>query len=267
MRFIEAFGVSDNVRKSINCSCNNKNLCLLQHFIVFFPLISIDRLSAPEKKDIILEQIGRTNSVRDRMRKFTEASQSPNIPALKKTPLRNGTPSVSGDQTNVSRAAELFTHTPASFNTSGDAPGRPRVGSLSSTSTGSHSQDVPNQRGEANKPLPSASQSQSSVGGTRLPAEQVVPASSEAKEDRTPGRAAGKTVPEGEEDPDMKTFLTIEIKDGRTTTSSTPRGNMVPITNMTPHITTLGQRPGRCISLQQQKGLFMYFQRYNQFIG
>lgn len=219
-----------------------------------FSLISNDLLSAPEKKDIILEQLGRTNSVRDRMRKFTEASQSLNIPALKKTPLRNGSPSVNGGQTNVSRAAELFTHTPASSNTSGDTPGRPRAGSLSSTSAGSHSQGVPNQRGAANKPLSSASQSQGSVGGTRrLPAEQVVPASSEAEEDRTPGRAAGKTVPEGEEDPDMKTFLTIEIKDGRTTTSSTPRGNMVPIANMTPHITTLGQRPGRCINFSSRR--------------
>ncbi|XP_017269407.1 smoothelin isoform X3 [Kryptolebias marmoratus] len=207
---------------------------------------------APEKKDIILEQFSRTNSVRDRMRKFTEASQSPNIPALKKTPLRNGTTSVSGGQTNVSRAAELFTHTPASLNLSGDMPARPRVGSLSSTSGASHSQDAPNPRGVAHKHLSSAGQSQTSVGGMSLPAEKDVPASSEAKEDRTPGRAAGKTVPEGEKDPDMKTFLTIEIKDGRTTTStsSTPRGNRVPITNMTPHITTLGQRPELTLGLR-----------------
>ncbi len=41
---------------------------------------------APEKKGVILEQFNRTNSVRDRMRKFTESSQSSNVPALKKAP-------------------------------------------------------------------------------------------------------------------------------------------------------------------------------------
>lgn len=261
MIFIEAFEVCD-LSKKLKLLSNGVNL-LSPSVFQRLSLISFHLFSAPEKKDVILEQFSRTNSVRDRMRKFTEASQSPNIPALKKTPLRNGITSVSGGQTNVSRAAELFTHPPASLSTSGDTPARPRVGSLSSTPAASHSQDAPNPGGVANEALSSTGQSQSSVGGTGLPAEKDVPASSEAKEDRTPGRAAGQTVPEGEEDPDMKTFLTIEIKDGRTTTtnaaSSTPRGNMVPITNMTPRITTLGHRPGRCISLTAEGRAFSTF--------
>uniref|UniRef100_A0A8C6PWZ8 Smoothelin b n=1 Tax=Nothobranchius furzeri TaxID=105023 RepID=A0A8C6PWZ8_NOTFU len=219
------------------------------HFFLFV-FISIYLLSAPEKKDVILEQFSHSNSVRDRMRKFTEASQSPQPPALKKTPQRNGNASISS--TNFPRAAGLFTHTPTSLNTSGDTPARPRVGSLSSATAPSQSQAAPKLKGGANKHLPSAGQSQSSVGGTRLPAEKDVPASSESKEDGTPGRAAGRTVPQGEEDPDMKTFLTIEIKDGRSTstsTSSTPRGNVVPITNMSSRITSLGQRPGMSIHL------------------
>uniref|UniRef100_A0A1A8UZS4 Smoothelin b n=1 Tax=Nothobranchius furzeri TaxID=105023 RepID=A0A1A8UZS4_NOTFU len=206
---------------------------------------------APEKKDVILEQFSHSNSVRDRMRKFTEASQSPQPPALKKTPQRNGNASISS--TNFPRAAGLFTHTPTSLNTSGDTPARPRVGSLSSATAPSQSQAAPKLKGGANKHLPSAGQSQSSVGGTRLPAEKDVPASSESKEDGTPGRAAGRTVPQGEEDPDMKTFLTIEIKDGRSTstsTSSTPRGNVVPITNMSSRITSLGQRPELTLGLR-----------------
>ncbi|XP_037633629.1 smoothelin isoform X2 [Sebastes umbrosus] len=220
------------------------------------PLTHGSKDSAPEKKDIVLEQFNRTNSVRDRMRKFTESSQSPNVPALKKAPLRNGTTSGSGGQTNISRAAELFTHTAASLSTSGDRPARPRVDSTSSTSGASQSQAVPQPRGVANKPLSSASQWQNSMGGTRHPAEKDVHASSDSKEDRTPGRAAGQQVTQGEADPDMKTFLTIEIKDGRTTTSSstaTPRGNMVPITNMTPRITTtnaLGQRAELTLGLR-----------------
>lgn len=210
-------------------------------------------LTAPEKKDVVLEQFNRTNSIRDRMRKFTEPSQSPNVPALRKAPLRNGTTSGSSSQTNLSRAPELFTHTAASVSTSGDRSARPHVDSH--TSAASQSQATPQPRGVANKPLSSASQWQNSMGGTRHPAEKDVDASSNSKEDRTPaGRAAGQQVTQqGEADPDMKTFLTIEIKDGRTTTSSTssPRGNIVPITNMTPRITTnaLGQRAGRSINL------------------
>ncbi|KAK5871502.1 hypothetical protein PBY51_004382 [Eleginops maclovinus] len=198
--------------------------------------------SAPEKK-AVLEQFNRTNSVRDRMRKFTEASQSANVPALRKAPLRNGTAS---SQANLSRATEMFTHTGASLSRSGDRPERPRVDSTCHTSTASQSQAVPQPRGGANKPLSSANQWQSSVGGTRHPAEKDVHASSNSKEDGTPGTAAEQQVTQGEEDPDMKTFLTIEIKDGHTTNTSTSasRGNMVPITNMTPRITTnpLGQR-------------------------
>ncbi|XP_041792736.1 smoothelin isoform X2 [Chelmon rostratus] len=205
--------------------------------------------SATEKKDV-LEQFNRTNSVRDRMRKFTEPSQSQNVPALKKTPLRNGTTS----GTNLSRATELLTHTAASLSTSGDRPARPHVDSTSHTSAASQSHATPQPRGVANKPLSSASQWQNSVGGTRHPAEKDVHASSNSKEDRTPGRAAGQQVTQGEEDPDMKTFLTIEIKDGRAATSSTssPRGNMVPITSMTPRINTnaLGQRAELTLGLR-----------------
>ncbi|CAK6966494.1 smoothelin [Scomber scombrus] len=208
--------------------------------------------SAPEKKDVKVEQFNRTNSVRDRMRKFTEPSQSLNVPALKKTPQRNGAASSSGGQTRLSRATELFTQTAASLSTSGDRPARPRVDFTSHTSgSASQSQATPQPRGVANKPLSSVSQSQNSMGGTRHPAEKDVHASSNSKEDRTPGRAAGQQVTQGEEDPDMKTFLTIEIKDGRTTTSS-PRTNIVPITTMTPRITTntLGQRAELTLGLR-----------------
>lgn len=179
------------------------------------------------------------------MRKFTEASQSPNIPALKKTPLRNGITPGSSSQ-HVSRAAALFTHTAASLSTSGDTPARPRADSASHTITASHSQTALHSGGVANRPLSSVSQSRDVPGGTRFPAEKDVHASVESKEDRTPGRAAG------EKDAEMKTFLTIEIKDGRATSTSnmpTPRGNAVPITSVTPRITALGQKQGRTIKV------------------
>ncbi|XP_062237905.1 smoothelin isoform X2 [Platichthys flesus] len=192
--------------------------------------------SAPEKNEAVLGQFYKTNSVRDRMRKFTESGQSPSITPLKRAPVRNGT--------SFSRATDRFTHTAASLGTSGD-----------STSVASQSQAAPQPRGGASKPLSAADQSLNSVGGTRHPAEKDVHAYSNSKEDSTQGRAAGQQVTQGEADPDMKTFLTIEIKDGRTTTTSstsTPRGNIVPITNMTPRIATnaLGQRPELTLGLR-----------------
>nr|XP_024660261.1 smoothelin isoform X4 [Maylandia zebra] len=210
------------------------------------------RDSAPEKKAVISEQLSRTTSVRDRMRKFAELEQSSNVSSLKKTPLRNGSFSSSTGHANVSRATELFTHSAASLSTSEDRPARSRVGSASA----SVSQAVPQPRGVANKSLSSADQSQSSMGGMGHPAQKDAHASDKSKEDGTPGIAAGEKVTQGEADPDMKTFLTIEIKDGRTTTSSsstTSRGNIIPITHMTPRITPnalVGQRQELTLGLR-----------------
>lgn len=200
-----------------------------------------------------MEQFNRTNSVRDRMRKFTETTQIQNVPPLKKAPLRNGTASGNRGQVHLSTATELFTSTAASLGPSGNRAARPHVDSLSHTSATSQNHAKPQPRGVANRPLSSANQWQNSVGGTRRPAEKDVHASSNSKEDKAPGRAAGQQVTQGEADPDMKTFLTIEIKDGRAATSSTssPRGNIVPITTMTQRMNTnaLGQRAGRSLKL------------------
>lgn len=177
------------------------------------------------------------------MRKFTEPTQCPNVPALKKAPLRNGAASSNAGQANLPTAA-------ASRSTSRDRPIKIHKDSTSHTSTTSQNHVTSQSRGVANKPLSSAGQWHNSVGGTRGPAEKDVHASSKSKEDEAPGRAAGEQVTPGEAaDPDMKTFLTVEIKDGRpgSSSTSTSRGNIVPITNnLTPRITTnaLGQRAG-----------------------
>lgn len=185
------------------------------------------------------------------MRKFTEPIQSPNVPALKKTPLRNGTASASRGLANLSKVSEVNTHTVAPLSTSGDLPVRAHVDSISNTSATSQNHAAPQPRGVASKHQSLTGQWQNSMGGTRHPAEKDVHASSISKEDKTPGRAAGQQVTQGEADPDMKTFLTIEIKDGCASTSSTssPRANIVPITTLTPRINSnaLGQRKGRCI--------------------
>lgn len=208
--------------------------------------------TVPQKKDIVLEQFNRTNSVRDRMRKFTEPTQSSNVTPFKKDPPRNGTTSGIGGKANLSRVNELFTPAAASLSTSGNRPARPHVNATSHTSATSQNHTTPQARGVAKKPLSSADQWQNSVGGTRHPAEKDLHASTNSKEDEAPGRVAGQQVTQGEADPDMKTFLTVEIKDGRASTSSTssPRGNIVPITNLTPRINTaaLGQRAGRTLT-------------------
>ncbi|XP_061624457.1 smoothelin isoform X2 [Phyllopteryx taeniolatus] len=186
--------------------------------------------AAPDKKDVLLDQSKRSNSVRDRMRKFNEASQTALFPALRKTPLS------SSGQTNFSRSAELFTPPATSLISSGNRPAWARVDSAAHTSVASKGQATPQLRGGANKPLSSTGQSLQSMGGTRHPAEKSGPVLRDSKEGQTPGREAGQQHTQEEADTDMKTFLTIEIKDGRT--ASSQRGNM------TPRITTnaLGQR-------------------------
>ncbi|XP_061907374.1 smoothelin isoform X3 [Entelurus aequoreus] len=204
--------------------------------------------AAPEKKDVELDQAKRTNSVRDRMRKFNEPSQNVNVPALKKGPLS------SIGQTNFSRAAQLFTPTATSLNSSGDRPAWVRMDSAAHTSLASKSQAAPHLRGVASKPLSSAGQSQESMGGTNNVTEKSGPVLSDSKDNRTPGRAAGQECTQEEADTDMKTFLTIEIKDGRSSSSptSTHRGAVVPITNMTPRInaSALGQRTELTLGLR-----------------
>ncbi|CAL8342878.1 unnamed protein product [Lota lota] len=169
-----------------------------------------------------LAPLSRINSVRDRMRKFSE-------PPLKNSSLENGSPLRLG-QRNTPRPASLFG---ASLVAPGDQ-------------SASASDTVHPPGGAARKPQSSASQSQGSVGGGRSPApgdsqEQSVPA------------AGLQTLP-GDAEADMKTFLTIEIKDGRTTSasSSTPstRGTPGPIMHLAPRVTAAGQRAELTLGLR-----------------
>ncbi|KAG7279472.1 hypothetical protein CRUP_035858 [Coryphaenoides rupestris] len=200
-----------------------------------------------QKEEEPAAPFSRTNSVRDRMRKFTE----PSAPAPRKNPTGNGTSFRLG-QRNTPRATAMFG---ASLVARGDEPRRPCIGSASSSSASQTScppGDV------AGKPQPGAGQSQGSVGGgTGSPDEKSAPAPGEAQEESTP--AAGAQDLPGDAEADMKTFLTIEIKDGRTATTSssssssampTSRGNTVPITHMAPRITATGQRAELTLGLR-----------------
>ncbi|XP_029493766.1 smoothelin-like isoform X2 [Oncorhynchus nerka] len=226
-----------------------------------FPTLSKASDAVPEKKPVVLAPFGRANSVRDRMRKFTEPSPSPSVPFLKRSSqsLRNGTaPSarILGRPTELSegRAAgpvnQTAMTTAVSIRSLTDRHGRPHVGSTSYSSSSSSSENLVQCQGTiqpggvATKDLQTAAQSMSTVGGAKQPAKKLQHSSGISKEDKTPGN-------QGEADPDMKTFLTIEIKDGRTITSSSScssssssRGNLASMTPIAQRITTnsLGQR-------------------------
>ncbi|XP_075882070.1 smoothelin isoform X2 [Nelusetta ayraudi] len=179
---------------------------------------------AAGRKDGVLEAVGRSNSVRDRMRRFNDAAQSPaNVPAPRATPPRRGTSSRA--------AAGMFT------------PAAP--------------------------PPSSAGQWQSSRGGTTAaaPAESHTHGAAHSEEDQAPGRAAAQQEAQqegdGAADPDMKTFLTIEIKDGRSSaatsssaaaasSTSSARGNIVPISSLAPRFNanSLGQRTELTLGLR-----------------
>lgn len=193
-------------------------LCLLFFFFFFKPSCIVP-LPAAGRKDGVLEAVGRSNSVRDRMRRFTDAAQSPaSVPAPRATPPRRGTSSRA--------AAGMFT------------PAAP--------------------------PASLAGQWQSSRGGTTAaaPAESHAHGAAHSEEDQATGTAAAQQEAQqegdGAADPDMKTFLTIEIKDGRSSatssssaaaasSTSSARGNIVPISSQTPRFNanSLGQRTGR----------------------
>ncbi|XP_067084607.1 LOW QUALITY PROTEIN: smoothelin [Osmerus mordax] len=211
--------------------------------------------AAPERRETALAPFSRANSVRDRVRKFTEPGPAPgpapgpSISLLKRGSLRNGGPPpppasslaraqfFQGPAAGTPQSAGT-TATPLS--TPADLPGRPRLGSSSSEC---QRQGSSWPRGVATQLRSSAHQSWSGVGGARQPAEKLRHASGEAEQ--TPGRTAGTRDSQAESDPDMKTFLTIEIKDGRTSSSS--RAGVTPwppMATMAPRLNTntVGQR-------------------------
>ncbi|KAI1900960.1 hypothetical protein AGOR_G00055210 [Albula goreensis] len=204
---------------------------------------------APNKKEPVSSPFNRANSVRDRVRKFTETTPSP--VAQKRGSVRNGVLPASASKTPVSRVTRLFEEPAQDKRRAAEekAAGiaatagiqRSRVGSTSytSSSSSSSSESAESQRQQQAGPAPShpqqqqqqqtpCGQSQSSGGGAPEGAEKPGHALAGSEEGRTAGKADGPAVADssaathsqGEEDPDMKTFLTIEIKDGRTTSSA-----------------------------------------------
>ncbi|KAL0979374.1 hypothetical protein UPYG_G00184240 [Umbra pygmaea] len=210
--------------------------------------------TVPEKQPFVLAPFGRANSVRDRMRKFTEPS--PSVPVLKRGSQSVRNSAVTGGR--VLGGASQLSEGPAAGPTwqtpgSTERLGRPHLGT-SSCSTSSTDNRVQHQGavqpgGVASKTLQNASQSLNAVGGTRQPAEKLLHNAGSSKEEKSPGTQQDT---QGEEEADMKTFLTIEIKDGHTTTTTSSRGNMTSVTPMAPRITSssMGQRAELTLGLR-----------------
>ncbi|XP_055080034.1 smoothelin isoform X2 [Periophthalmus magnuspinnatus] len=135
-------------------------------------------LSNGKPKDAVLEHFTRTNSVRDRLRKYTETTQSQSAPYRNTlTPRTTSTTSHTSTDRTAQRASPTAEH------------------------------------------VSSTSQSELLGGGTRPAGEKHG-----AEEEQAPGSRT---------EADMKTFLTIEIKDGRSGGSQgPPRNTPVPLSNM-----------------------------------
>ncbi|XP_073695535.1 smoothelin isoform X2 [Garra rufa] len=151
----------------------------------------------------------RTNSVRDRMRKFAE-------PAA-----------------NAPKTSHIYSH---SANT---------VSSERSRDVSSCSSSIPKKERNVTEnmlvqPRPFSSQSQAAGGGSNGRSENVRRACGASEEVQTPeGEASSGTQDtRGEPESNMKTFLTIEIKDGRNTASRSTLSSSSATVNMGPRIIT-----------------------------
>lgn len=210
---------------STECECDRKE-CPFPHISCFLSL------SAFANKTLSYPSFSRGGSVRDRVRKFTE-------PAAVSTEKRSV-------QRSIHRATNSSANT-VSASLPAPAHSEPR----------DHSQDI-------SSSLPSFSlctssdrgvnpdQSRCAVGGPQSTTENVRSASCSSEEIETPRGTASSDTQEVQEDPqsNMKAFLTIEIKDGRTSATQASSSSSTSMSGAMPRILTgsAAQRAGRILS-------------------
>ncbi|XP_051547903.1 smoothelin-like isoform X2 [Myxocyprinus asiaticus] len=156
----------------------------------------------------------RTNSVRDRMRTFAE-------------PV-----------TNVPRSAHAASHSANTHDTS-------TVSADKSQDTPSCSSSIPKKGRNVNEnvlaqPKLFSSQSHAAVGGSHGHIENIRHVCSASEEAQTPEGTAssGTQDTRGEPESNMKTFLSIEIKDGRNAMSHSSLSSSTAVHNISPRIIT-----------------------------
>ncbi|XP_026795418.2 smoothelin isoform X2 [Pangasianodon hypophthalmus] len=161
----------------------------------------------------------RGGSVRDRVRKFTEPA------------------AVSTENRSVQRSINRGTSSALSVGASLPAPAHsePKHNSQDiSSSIPSFSLSTSPDRGV------NLDQSQRAVGGPQSTTENVRSASCSSEEDETPRGTASSDTQEvqGDLQSNMKAFLTIEIKDGRTSTTQTSSSSSMSMSKAMPRILT-----------------------------
>ncbi|XP_030650211.1 smoothelin [Chanos chanos] len=180
----------------------------------------------------VSEPFGRAGSVRDRVRKFT--APEPVCGALQR---RGAQRSVRAGASSAISETERKPH-------------------VFSSHLSSRSESVPSQKGSnlsggvAAQPQPVSSQSQTAVGGQKNGTEEVGPECGSSEETGTfrDKDISGTQDPQDNPQSNMKTFLTIEIKEGRTvatqssssSSSSASQPSTASVISMAPRIATSG---------------------------
>ncbi|XP_066512890.1 smoothelin-like isoform X1 [Hoplias malabaricus] len=188
------------------------------------------------------QPINRASSVRDRVRKFAE----PTTPC---SPTRDAQRTIHGG--------------PPSTDVFGPAVATPKHSEIQNASPSLPSSCLstsPGRGGNLGRGLPAKSetlsnvQSLGAVGGPQNATENVSSAFQSSEEGQTPeGKALSRTLdPQGDPQSNMKTFLTIEIKDGRTIAPQVSSASSSTSANTMPRIITgaSGQRAELTLGLR-----------------
>ncbi|KAI4889400.1 hypothetical protein NFI96_034093 [Prochilodus magdalenae] len=209
------------------------------------------------------QPFNRASSVRDRVRKFAEPATISSWTKETQRTIHRG---------------------PSSTNGFGTVPAAPVQSESRIASPSLHSSCLstsPDRGGNLSKGLPtqlealSNVQSLGDVGGPQNSTEDVRIASYSSEVGQTPeGKASSRTPdPQGDPQSNMKTFLTIEIKDGRTispqasvSSSSTTTSVMPRIITGTSGQRTVGEVTNYRFCLVKGHGLMMYFMKIGRWV-
>ncbi|XP_048836561.1 smoothelin isoform X2 [Brienomyrus brachyistius] len=240
--------------------------------------------TAGDKKDAAALSIGRANSVRDRVRKFTEGTSGQIVQARSFSVRNTATASIMRGQTPISTVTRRFEepglkeqsespgkgktvlgHTPTGPEGVGRSHEERPSSAVSSSSTSESPGSLLHRRvgikkGSSTRPHVPApqrapgSQLQSPGGGASEQPESRGPAPAGSDESSTLDQAVESSAAsgtsgditahsQGDGDPSMKTFLTIEIKEGRTIPGGSMASRLATSTVGNRSDLTLGLRP------------------------
>ncbi|XP_072520846.1 smoothelin isoform X2 [Salminus brasiliensis] len=205
-------------------------------------LYSHDKDAVFTSKNSTSQPLNRASSVRDRVRRFAEPA------------------AVSSQTRDVQRTLQGGPSYTNAFGTAAATSAHSESRDASTSRPSSCLSTSPGRGGNLGKGLPAQSealsnaQSLGAVGGLQNSTEDVRSASYISEEGQTPeGKASSRTPdPQGDPESNMKTFLTIEIKDGRTIASQASASSSSSAASMMPRFITgtSGQRADLMLGLR-----------------